>query len=338
MWITQNIWRSHSVLVAPGNIFSPPFSLQVTNPVLSISILRQPQGSVDTAVKLTVQPRLSITSSGRSIVGQQVQATADASCYSGASLLFDTCTILPDSTCEFRDLAVIGITVEVSRVTCSPWHFTNYLIRFLLQKLTSCLTDLFFRELKKFAFVSPFLEYHPRYRNPSMWGLPASLYLLSSLICHSAGHQSKYPEVVSIEWIPDDNVVCCLGIFTYRRDEQLWVRCFCMARRSGVFLVFLLCRNVRMVVCNCYCPYFHIFVIVRDLSAITLRFQTLPLNTLSYLWSTFQHFSCLHWFLFSRFYVPRVVALSPFKAENRQPWNCTLGYFQVTGMKCDADG
>ncbi len=82
--------------------------------MLSISILRQPQGSVDTAVPLTVQPRLALTSSGPSIVGQQVQATADASCNSGVPLLFDTCTILPDSTCEFHGLAVIGITVEVS--------------------------------------------------------------------------------------------------------------------------------------------------------------------------------------------------------------------------------
>lgn len=110
-------WRPHSVLVAPGNVFSAPFYLQVTNPVQSILIVRQPQGSVETAVELTVQPRLSIISSGPSIAGQQVRATVDASCNSGASLLFDSCTILPDSTCEFRGLAVIGIIQEVSRLT-----------------------------------------------------------------------------------------------------------------------------------------------------------------------------------------------------------------------------
>jgi hypothetical protein len=70
-------------------------------------------GTVDTGVALTVQPRLSITSVGPSIVGQMVHATSDASCTPGAVLFFDSCTILADMTCEFRDLSVSGIFQEV---------------------------------------------------------------------------------------------------------------------------------------------------------------------------------------------------------------------------------
>ena len=70
-------------------------------------------GTVDTGVALTVQPRLSITSVGPSIVGQLVRATSDASCTPGTALFFDTCTILADMTCEFRDLSVSGIFQEV---------------------------------------------------------------------------------------------------------------------------------------------------------------------------------------------------------------------------------
>jgi hypothetical protein len=70
-------------------------------------------GTVDTGVALTVQPRLSITSVGPSIVGQLVRATSDASCTPGAALFFDTCTILADMSCEFRDLSVSGIFQEV---------------------------------------------------------------------------------------------------------------------------------------------------------------------------------------------------------------------------------
>lgn len=89
-----------------------PFSVLVTNPVQGISIIRQPMGSVDTAQALTVQPRLSVASSAH-LEGQRVYATVDPSCTPGVSVLFDTCVVLPDSTCEFQGLAVVGINREV---------------------------------------------------------------------------------------------------------------------------------------------------------------------------------------------------------------------------------
>ena len=97
-------------------MYSAPFSVQVTNPVQLISIVQQPSGSVNTAVALPVQPRLLITSvqPGPSIVGQQVTASADPSCTPGATLLYGTCTVLPDSSCEFYNLAVVGIFKEVA--------------------------------------------------------------------------------------------------------------------------------------------------------------------------------------------------------------------------------
>ena len=95
-------------------MYSLPFSVQVTNPVGLISIIQQPSGSVDVAVALPVQPRLYITSVGPSLAGQRVQANTDPSCTPGTSLLFATCTILPDSTCEFKNLAVVGIVREVT--------------------------------------------------------------------------------------------------------------------------------------------------------------------------------------------------------------------------------
>jgi hypothetical protein len=97
-----------------GNIFSLPFSVQVINPVQLITIIRQPSGSVNTAVAIPVQPRLFLSSSGPSIVGQLVQASADESCTAGVSLLFGACTVLPDSTCTFQNLAVVGIFNEVN--------------------------------------------------------------------------------------------------------------------------------------------------------------------------------------------------------------------------------
>ena len=103
-------------------MYSAPFSVQVTNPVQLISIVQQPSGSVNTAVALPVQPRLLITSVGPSIVGQQVQASADPSCTPGATLLYGTCTVLPDSTCEFHNLAVVGIFNEVA-TQCAPCLF-----------------------------------------------------------------------------------------------------------------------------------------------------------------------------------------------------------------------
>jgi len=103
-------------------VYSAPFSVQVTNPVQLISIVQQPSGSVNTAVALPVQPRLLITSVGPSIVGQQVQASADPSCTPGATLLYSTCTVLPDSTCEFYNLAVVGIFKEVA-APCAPCLF-----------------------------------------------------------------------------------------------------------------------------------------------------------------------------------------------------------------------
>ncbi len=92
-----------------------PFSVFVTNPVQHVSITRQPMGSVYTAQALTVQPRLAIISFGPSLEGQRVYATADPSCTPGLSVLFDTCVVLPDSTCEFQGLAVIGINREVKQ-------------------------------------------------------------------------------------------------------------------------------------------------------------------------------------------------------------------------------
>ena len=96
--------------------------MQVTNPVQLISIVQQPSGSVNTAVALPVQPRLLITSVGPSIVGQQVTASADPSCTPGATLVYGTCTVLPDSTCEFYNLAVVGIFKEVA-TQCAPCLF-----------------------------------------------------------------------------------------------------------------------------------------------------------------------------------------------------------------------
>ncbi len=91
-----------------------------------ISITRQPAGSVDTAVPLTIQPHLFITSIGPSLEGQRVRAIADASCGSGLSVLFDTCVVLADSTCEFRDLAVIGVHREVELLHNVERFFSNY--------------------------------------------------------------------------------------------------------------------------------------------------------------------------------------------------------------------
>ena len=113
--------------------------MQVTNPVQLISIVQQPSGSVNTAVALPVQPRLLITSVGPSIVGQQVTASADPSCTPGATLLYGTCTVLPDSTCEFYNLAVVGIFKEVA-TQCAPCLFA---VTFFLLALQGALSVCF---------------------------------------------------------------------------------------------------------------------------------------------------------------------------------------------------
>ena len=141
--------------MAAGDVFSLPFSVQVINPVQRISILRQPMGTVSTGVALTVQPRLSIASSGPSIVGQLVHAAADPSCTSGADLLFDTCTILADLTCEFRELSVSGIFQEVKNCRAAS-VFCGFVI------LCLC------RVRKRFASVLPYLELHPKFHSQSM--------------------------------------------------------------------------------------------------------------------------------------------------------------------------
>jgi hypothetical protein len=141
--------------VASGNVFSLPFSVQVINPVQRVSILRQPMGTVSTGVALTVQPRLSIASFGPSIVGQMVRAASDPSCTSGAVLLFDTCTILADLTCEFRELSVSGIFQEVKYCRA-----VSFLYGFVI--LCPC------RVSKRFASVLPYLESHPKFHSQSM--------------------------------------------------------------------------------------------------------------------------------------------------------------------------
>jgi hypothetical protein len=108
-------------------VISLPFSVLVTNPVQRISIIREPIGSFETAVALTVQPRVFIISNF-SLEGQHVRASADPSCTSGATVLFDTCIVLSDSTCEFHDLAVIGINREVK---CSDSYSGLYFWSFL---------------------------------------------------------------------------------------------------------------------------------------------------------------------------------------------------------------
>jgi hypothetical protein len=146
-----------------------PFSIFVTNPVHRISITRQPEGSVDTAVSLTVQPRLSITSSGPSLEGQRVRAMADASCTSGVSVLFDTCVVLADSTCEFRGLAVIGVNREVEHLLYNFWWriFTNnFVIRF--EFFGDYRHNVLNRVLKKFALGFRYSESHRLCLMPSM--------------------------------------------------------------------------------------------------------------------------------------------------------------------------
>ena len=128
-------------------MYSAPFSVQVTNPVQLISIVQQPSGSVNTAVALPVQPRLLITSVGPSIVGQQVQAIADPSCTPGATLLYSTCTVLPDSTCEFYNLAVVGIFKEVAAQCAQCWFALAFFlclfaVMFFLACSTGCTPSL----------------------------------------------------------------------------------------------------------------------------------------------------------------------------------------------------
>ena len=112
-------------------------------------------GDVSTGVALTVQPRLSIASFGPSIVGQLVHAAADPSCTSGADLLFDTCTILADLTCEFRELSVSGIFQEVKNCRAAS-VFCGFVI------LCLC------RVRKRFASVFLYLELHPKFHSQSM--------------------------------------------------------------------------------------------------------------------------------------------------------------------------
>ena len=119
-------------------MYSAPFLVQVTNPVQLISIVQQPSGSVNTAVALPVQPRLLITSAGPSIVGQQVKASVDPSCTPGATLLYGTCTVLPDSSCEFYNLAVVGIFKEVAP-QCAQCLFA---VTFFLACSTGCTPSL----------------------------------------------------------------------------------------------------------------------------------------------------------------------------------------------------
>jgi hypothetical protein len=142
-------------------VVSLPFSVFVTNPVQRVSITRQPAGSVDTAVPLTVQPRLFITSIGPSLEGQRVRAIADASCASGLSVLFDTCLVLADSTCEFRDLAVIGVNREVEYYCAMRSVFSlELLIVFVMIFDLFCEFCHFLlnRALKKFASDFRYLE------------------------------------------------------------------------------------------------------------------------------------------------------------------------------------
>ena len=160
------------------------------------------------------------------------------------------------------------------------------------------------------------------------------LYISSSLISHSAGHQSKCPEVISIEWMADNNLVCCVIIRAYWCHEQLGVRCVCVVHRPRIVLVLLLDTNVSMIACIFGRWFFHSSDLVRDLFSITLRFQTPLLSTLSYLWSTFHYFLCLSWFFFSSFFVPFVVALLPSKAGNLRRFNCFLACSRITGTKC----
>ena len=128
-------------------MYSAPFSVQVTNPVQLISIVQQPSGSVNTAVALPVQPRLLITSAGPSIVGQQVKASVDPSCTPGATLLYGTCTVLPDSTCEFYNLAVVGIFKEVAAQCAQCWFALAFFlclfaVMFFLACSTGCTPSL----------------------------------------------------------------------------------------------------------------------------------------------------------------------------------------------------
>ena len=134
-----------------------------------ISIIRQPEGSVDTAVSLTVQPRLSITSSGPSLEGQRVRAMADASCTSGVSVLFDTCVVLDDSTCEFRGLAVIGVNREVEHLSHNFWRriFTNNVL-IIFELFCDCRHNVLNRVLKKFALGFRYSESHRLCLMPSM--------------------------------------------------------------------------------------------------------------------------------------------------------------------------
>ena len=128
-------------------MYSAPFLVQVTNPVQLISIVQQPSGSVNTAVALPVQPRLLITSVGPSIVGQQVKASVDLSCTPGATLLYGTCTVLPDSSCEFYNLAVVGIFKEVAP-QCAQCLFAVafflcwFAVTFFLACSTGCTPNL----------------------------------------------------------------------------------------------------------------------------------------------------------------------------------------------------
>lgn len=102
-------------IVSAQNVFSPPFSIQVINPILLVSIIRQPGGSINVAEVLPTQPILSIQSrdDSPSIIGQLVKAEVDPSCTPDATAVSAVCTILGDRTCVFQALSVTGVKTEV---------------------------------------------------------------------------------------------------------------------------------------------------------------------------------------------------------------------------------
>ncbi len=99
-------------------------------------------------------------------------------------------------------------------------------------------------------------------------------YISSSLISHSAGHQSKCPGVISIEWMADNNLVCCVIIRTYWCDEQLGVRCVCVVHRPRIVLVLLLDTNVSIIACI-FGRWFFTFLIQSEIySQLLFGFKT----------------------------------------------------------------
>ena len=98
-----------------------------------------------------------------------MRAMADASCTSGVSVLFDTCVVLADSTCEFRGLAVIGVNREVDHLSHNVWRciFTNNVL-IIFELFCEYRHNVLNRVLKKFALGFRYSESHRLCLMPSM--------------------------------------------------------------------------------------------------------------------------------------------------------------------------